>query len=183
MKLCRKLPIINVQHPHWNTVTTSGPHHDPNHKGGTRNNIINPNCILLETCSTISSTRNKSLVQNFQPCYVGEEPRAYTNGGHQDYDHTATLKMLPFEDFLNEQSLANILSFATVASKFRITNETELDPLINAHLHDGTRIIFKQCRARLYYFDTTNEAFAEDQTTYYTFLNTVDSNKSCFHRR
>ena len=27
------------------------------------------------------------------------------------------------------------------------------------------------------------EAFAEDETTDYKFLNTVDSNKSCFHRR
>ena len=31
-------------------------------------------------------------------------------------------------------------------------------------------------------FDTTNEAFTEDQTTYYTVLNTVERNKSCFHR-
>ena len=85
---------------------------------------------------------------------------------------------LPFEFFLNEQSLANILSFVAVASKFRITIDTELYPFINVHLHDGTRIIFKQFGAGLYYFDTTNEAFAEDQTTDYTFLNTVDSNKS-----
>ena len=32
-----KSPIINIQHPHWDTVTTSGPHHEPNHKGGTNN--------------------------------------------------------------------------------------------------------------------------------------------------
>ena len=83
----------------------------------------------------------------------------------------------------NEQSLANILSFAAVASKFRITINTELDPFVNLNLHDGTRIIFRECGAGLYYFDTTNEAFAEDQTTDYTFLNTVDSNKSCFHRQ
>ena len=55
-------------------------------------NIINPNWILLDTCSTISSMRNKSLVQNIQPCDRGEKLRAYTNGGHQDYDQTATLK-------------------------------------------------------------------------------------------
>ena len=62
-------------------------------------NIINPNWILLDTCSTISSIRNKSLVQNIQPCDSGEELRAYTNVGHQDYDHTATLKLLPFDVF------------------------------------------------------------------------------------
>ena len=85
--------------------------------------------------------------------------------------------MVTFEVFLNEQSLANILSFAIMESKFRIAIKTELDPFINVHLHNGTRIIFNQCGAGLYYFDTIDEAFAEDQTTDYTFLNTVDSNK------
>ena len=70
-----------------------------------------------------------------------------------------------------------------MASKFRITIDTELDPFINVHLHNGTRIIFKQFGTGLYYFDTSNEAFSEDQTTDYTFLNTVDINKSCFHRQ
>ena len=51
--------------------------------------------------------------------------------------------MLPFEVFLNEQSLAKILSFAAVAPKFRINIDTELDPYINVHLHGDTRIIFK----------------------------------------
>ena len=69
-----------------------------------------------------------------------------------------------------------------MAPKFRITIYTELDLFINVHLHDGTRIIFKQCGAGIYYFDTKNEAFAEYQTTDYKFINTVDSNKSCFHR-
>ena len=59
-------------------------------------NIINPNWILLDTCSTISSIRNKSLVQNIQPCDAGEELRAYTNHVHQDYDHTSTFKIVTF---------------------------------------------------------------------------------------
>ena len=68
--------------------------------------------------------------------------------------------MLPFEVFLNEQSLANILAFSVVASKLRITINTELDPFINLYLNNGTKIIFNQCGERLYYFDTKNEAFA-----------------------
>ena len=70
-----------------------------------------------------------------------------------------------------------------MASKFRITIATELDPFINVHLHYGTRIIFKQCGEGLYYFDTINEAFAEYQTTDYKFVNTVDINKSFYHRQ
>ena len=98
-------------------------------------NIINPNWILLDTCSTISSIRNKSLVQNIQPCDTVEELRAYKNGGNQYYDHTATFKMLTFEVLFNEKFLANMLSFNVVASKFKITIDTELDPSINANLH------------------------------------------------
>ena len=43
----------------------------------------------MDTCSAISSIRNNNIVQNIQPCDVGEEIKAYTNGGYQDYDHTA----------------------------------------------------------------------------------------------
>ena len=59
-------------------------------------NIIDTNFILLYACSTISHIRNKNIVQNIQHCDAGEELRAHINGGHQDYDHTSTLKMLPF---------------------------------------------------------------------------------------
>ena len=63
-------------------------------------NSINPNWILFDTCSTISSIGNKNIVQNIQPCDAGDELRSYTNRVHQDYDHTTTLKMLPFTVFL-----------------------------------------------------------------------------------
>ena len=63
-------------------------------------NIINPNWILLDNFSAIIFIRNKNLVQNIQPCDAGEELRAYTKDGNQDYNQTATLKMLPFKVFL-----------------------------------------------------------------------------------
>ena len=53
---------------------------------------------------------------------------------------TQSLQVDTFEVFLNEQPLANIPYFAAVASKFRITIDTELDPFINVNLHYGTRI-------------------------------------------
>ena len=61
--------------------------------------LINPNWILLDTLSTISSIRNNNVVNNIQPNDAGEKPRAYANGGHQDYDYTATLKMLTLDFF------------------------------------------------------------------------------------
>ena len=68
--------------------------------------------------------------------------------------------MLPFEFLFNEQYLTNILSFAVVASKFRITINAELEPSINLNLNDGTRMVFKQCDGCLYHFDTTNNTFS-----------------------
>ena len=149
-------------------------------KETTTTNIINPNLILLETCSTISYTRNKILVQNIQPCDTGEELRAYTNGGHQDYEHTVTLKWFPFWIF--KWTIPCKHTFLCRGGvQVRIIINTELNLFINVQLHDGKIIIFKKCREGIYYFDKKNEAFTKDQTTYYTFLNTVNSNKSCFH--
>ena len=106
------------------------------------------------------------------------------NSGNTQMDYTKTmntaqpLKFYPLKFKKNAQSLTNTLSFAVVASKFRITIDTELDPSINTNPHDGTKIILKQCREGLYYFNTTNKAFAEYQTKDCTLLNTAESNKS-----
>ena len=91
--------------------------------------------------------------------------------------------MLPFEFFFNKKSLKIILPFAAVASKSRITINMELEPSINVHLHYGTRMIFKKCGGGLYYFDTNIGVFYEDQTTEYTFINTVEIKNSLFHRQ
>ena len=64
-----------------------------------------------------------------------------------------------------------------MASNFRITIDTEVDPYISVHLQDIIRTIFKKYGGGLYYFYTTNETFDKDQTTDYTFLNTVESNR------
>ena len=65
--LCGKFPIINSQHPHWITVTTSGNHHDPTTKEETITNTINPKWMLLDTCSTISSNRKNNIFKASKP--------------------------------------------------------------------------------------------------------------------
>ena len=89
---------------------------------------------------------------------------------------------MTFWSLFNEQYLANIHSFAIATSKFRITMDAELYPYINVHLHNVTRISFKQFGAGLYYCDTTDDTLTEYHNTDYTFLNTVESNKSCSHK-
>ena len=66
-------------------------------------------------------------------------------------------------------------------SKFRITFDTELDPSINVHLEDGTRVVIKQCGGGMYYYSMTNKAFDEGQTMDYNFLSTVEGKTSYFH--
>ena len=51
------------------------------------------------------SIKNNNLVQKIQSCDAGEDLRAYTNGGYQDYEHTAILKMLPFKFSLMSNTL------------------------------------------------------------------------------
>ena len=65
-------------------------------------------------------------------------------------------------------------------SNLRITIDTELYPSVNVHIHNITRMIFKEYEADLYYFDTTNKAFTKDQTIDYPFLNIIEIKKSFF---
>ena len=73
--------------------------------------FINPNWILLYTCSTISSFSNRDLFQDICACDAGEELCAYTNWINQYYSYTVTMTVLPFEVFYNKKYISNIHSF------------------------------------------------------------------------
>ena len=53
------------------------------------------------------------------------------------------------------------------------------------HINYGTIIKFNQCRGCLYYYHTTNmeNKNTNNQFSDYFFINTVQSNKSYFHKR
>ena len=88
------------------------------------------------------------------------------------------------QSFYNKIYLSNILSFAAVAHRFRITIGTYIEYMISMHLNDGTIIKFKKCSVGLYYYDDTNmkNHTANNQVTDYTFTNTVEIEKLYFHR-
>ena len=73
--------------------------------------------------------------------------------------------MSPFKVFFDDKYIANKIYYSTVEPKFNIIIDTELEPSINVHLHDGTRIVFNQCGGDLYYFDSTKEEFEKYRTT------------------
>jgi len=92
---------------------------------------IDVDSILLDTGSNISVFNNKSLLKN-----VRDGPhiqRVYTNGGHQDSTHMGHLPGF-FDVWYNLHSRLNILSFAEVAQKFRITMDTAHDSAICVHI-------------------------------------------------
>lgn len=63
------------------------------------NDIINPNFLLLDTCSTISYINNEDFVKDILSYDAGEELWAYENMGHQYYSYTTTTTMIFSESF------------------------------------------------------------------------------------
>ena len=94
------------------------------------------------------------------------------------------MTILPFSVFYNNNSLVNILSFSAVTRRFSITIGIDLDSLIKCTSTMEPASSSKTSGGGLYYYDTTNmeNNTTNNQVANYTFLNTVDSNKSYFQR-
>ena len=148
--------------------------------------IIPDTWIFLDTCSTCDVIKNHNLVTNIRECSQAEKLTAYTNGGAQHYVKVADLIVFPIRVHFNENSMANILSFKTVANMegTRITMDTRSGNSIHVFLSDGTKYEFKQYKNGLYYFDTNDKIKSigknKDSVINYSFLNTVQDNKEYF---
>ena len=73
----------------------------------------------------------------------GRTPRVLTNGGYQK----STLTRLSpgfFDVWYNKNSMLNILSFAEVRNKFRITIDTDKSATMNVHIGNGKIIQFQE---------------------------------------
>ena len=60
----------------------------------TQDRVINPNWILLDTCSTDNVFCNEELVTNIQKCKGGDGLEIISNGGFATYDHVAHSTLL-----------------------------------------------------------------------------------------
>ena len=141
--------------------------------------------ILLDTCSTASVARTRSLVMNIKACSSDDVLTVHTNGGPKSFLETAELKLLPIRVHFNEESMANILSLKDVASLpgVRIRMDTIQERAIFVELGDEVWK-FAECRDGLYYFDTapnnTKKDKSKDAITHYSNLATVNANKKYF---
>ena len=149
---------------------------------------INPNWILLDTCSTASVAGNASLVTNIRPCDAGDELHIATNGGGMRYDMQAQLELFPVPVHFNEDSIATILALKDVASLpgCYLTMDTRQARQILVSFEGSTvTYVFKECADGLYFYDTKASVASKlsrnnNNVNPYTFLQTVASNKSFY---
>ena len=85
------------------------------------------------------------LVTNHTTYNDAESVRMFTNGGHIDFRSKATLTMFDLSVYVNKTSMANILAFKDVASKFRITMDTESEHAIVVHKSKEQEYKFQPC--------------------------------------
>ena len=145
-----------------------------------RSSLINPNSVILDSASTVSVFRNRSLLTNIGESPDGDRLNVYTNGGSQESTLVGTLNGFG-NVWYNPKSLANILSMAAVRKKFRITMDTDDDAALLVHLPTGAKLRFAEGPSGLYYCNVNNKSALF--TTEHCFLSTVEQNKSNFRRR
>ena len=146
------------------------------------NRLIPNTWVLLDSQSTVSVFNNKSFLSSIRrsPKHL----KVYTNGGTQ----TSTL-IGDVRNFgpvwYNPNSLANILSLAEVRKRCRVTMDTAIEPAICVHRPNGSIMKFVEFTTGLYYYDTTKVQDNSSNTMLsdYSFVLTVEGNKSRFHRR
>ena len=141
---------------------------------------INPNWILLDTCSTASVAGNPNLVTDIRDCDEEHELYIATNGGSMRYNQVADLNMFPIQVHYNPQSIATILALKDVASVpgCYLTMDTRQAREITVSFEDDSAAyVFKECSDGLYFYDTAsgsnNNFVTKKPLNPYLFLQTV----------
>jgi hypothetical protein len=151
--------------------------------------FIPPSWLLLDSQSTVSVFCNASLLRNIRRSDTSLT--VYTNGGNQ-VSHFVGDTSLFGTVWYNPDSLANILSMASVRKTCRITMDSSIEAALFVHCTDGRILKFTEFESGLYYYDTGNSldntksalSYSHPSPTpSFSFLETVQSNKSYFTRR
>ena len=121
---------------------------------------------------------------------ANDPPVTVKNGG---IARTSTISYLKeYGDvWYDKNSVANILSLAEVANKFRVTFDTKSGNNIFLHKSDGSTLFFKCTNNGLYYHDVRREKNSVKDYTLtsmifkddYTLVSTVNTNKDNYTKR
>ena len=147
-----------------------------------RTDIVNPDWLLLDSCSTVTTIKNPTLATNIADCAPGDEMRLTSTGGYLDHTKACTTKFLNINGYYNPYGLANICALRDVCDKYRVTMDSANAREMHVYLDKDRFMVFKECGDGLYYFDTKNDNITKDPFNKYSFLNTVAANKEHFHR-
>ena len=143
--------------------------------------MIDENFILLDSESTVCTFHNRSLLKNVRVHSGGKSAEVHTNGGTQTSYLVADYTELDIPVWLNDESLANILSLSVVRKKYRVTMDTAIVAAMNVHLSDGSIMVFHEMSNGLYCHDIRSKN--KPSLSSYTFLNTVENNLKLYTRR
>ena len=147
--------------------------------------LYDDKAILIDTGSTFSVMKNPKMVIDIKKSK--KVMKAETNGGVQESNYKALLPGF-FEVWFNTKSKFNILSWADVRKKFRITSDTDKEDSINVHLSRNKIMKFVEISSGLYIWRPKGVVLDEDKNTNkhisaYSFLNLVSGNKKHFSAR
>ena len=95
--------------------------------------------------------KNKGILKDVYDVGEGKGVRCYCNGGYQDTKEKGTLPGFG-KVWYNPTSLANILSFAKVSDRYRITIDTDQEQAFTVHIN-GFKMKFVRHDLDLYYHD------------------------------
>ena len=143
--------------------------------------------ILLDTCSTNSTSNDARHVTNITQCCIADEMTTLTNGGPRVFQKVADLKLFPLKVYFDQDSLATVISYneVTKLSGVRIFVDTDVENTINVIMKESNCVYkFRPCGAGLYYIDmdVMEDHYFElidssDDVEPYTFVQSVATNK------
>jgi hypothetical protein len=101
--------------------------------------------ILIDSLSTADVFKNPIFLTDIRECH-GRPLKLYTNGGSMISTKQGYLKGFGLV-WYNPNSLANILSLASVTKRCRVTMDSAVENCINVHRANGTVMKFVELRS------------------------------------
>ena len=141
---------------------------------------MNPNCIILDYCSTVSSVMNPYILSDIKDCHHNTYIHVFTNGGYIGYKQSSKMDLFTLRVFYNPYSIVNIFSLVDVTSQFRVTMDTNNEPAILVQTIPYSMLKFYQCHKGLYYFDTSDPYLCNPSVNAYSLLTTIQDNTMFF---